>query len=158
LNSRKIIELDFEEEIIANNGRKMVSYTMIESVGVNIRGVNFNQGNSILINHWKDGNLNYTAPSDSVFYCDTLTSLLERKNERIDFDVFPNPINETANISLKELNAEKVELIDLSGRLVKSFSAKEKVLNFSDVSNGVYFVRVSTTTQEQFSKKVVVQK
>jgi hypothetical protein len=158
LNSRKVIELDYEEEIIANNGRKMVSYTMIESVGVNIRGVNFNQGNSILINHWKDGNLNYTAPSDSVFYCDTLTSLLERKNERIDFDVFPNPVRETANLSLKELNAEKIQLIDISGRVIKSFSTKEKELNFSDVSNGVYFIRVTTTKQEQITQKVVVQK
>lgn len=158
LNARKIIELDYKEGITSNNGSKQVKYTMIEGVGVNVRAVFFDQGNSILIKHYKDSSVNYLAPSDSVFYCDTLTSLAERKNKVAAFEVFPNPVRETANILLKELNAEKLELIDLSGRLVKSFSVKEKALNFSDVSNGVYFIRVTTTKQEQFTQKVVVQK
>src|SRR5690606_15747318 len=49
LNSRKIIELDYEEGITTSNGSKQVKYTMIEGVGVNVRGVDFSQGNSILI-------------------------------------------------------------------------------------------------------------
>jgi hypothetical protein len=124
-----------------------------------MRGVYSSQGNSILKYHWKDNNLNYVAALDTFFNCDTLTtSLIKNEDRVIDFAIFPNPIRETASISLKELNAERVELIDLSGRLVKSFSVKENELNFSDVSNGVYFVRITTKKQEQFTQKVVVQK
>jgi hypothetical protein len=159
INSRKVIELDYKERIITNNGSRLVNYTMIEGVGANMRGVYSSQGNSILKYHWKDNNLNYVAALDTFFNCDTLTtSLIKNEDRVIDFAIFPNPIRETASISLKELNAERVELIDLSGRLVKSFSVKENELNFSDVSNGVYFVRITTKKQEQFTQKVVVQK
>lgn len=159
-NSRKHIKLDYYQGVYSGPPYRttLVYYTMIEGVGVNLSGVSLSFGNTILKRSWKDNSLDYIAPLDSVFYCDTLTSLAERKNKTAAFEIFPNPVGETAKLSLKELNAEKLELIDLSGRLVKSFSTKEKELNFSDISNGVYFVRVTTTKQEQFSQKVVVQK
>lgn len=160
-NGKKHIKLGYQEEIASGPPftTTMVDYIMIEGVGINLFGVSYSIGSSALLKRkWTDSLLNYSPIIDSVFYCDTLTSLFERSRQVVAFDVFPNPVQESANISLNELNAEKLELIDLSGRLVKSFSAKEKVLNFSDVRNGVYFIRLITTNQDQFTQKVVVQK
>jgi hypothetical protein len=160
-NGKKHIKLKYQMDVTSGPPSRTtwVDYIMIEGVGVNLMGVSLSIGNAILKRNWKDNSLNYAPVIDSVFHCDTLTtSIIDYEDQLTDFDIFPNPIRETANITLNELNAEKLELIDMNGRLIKSFPANEKELNFSDVSNGVYFVRVTTTTQEQYSKKVVVQK
>lgn len=92
--------------------------------------------------------------------CDyrVISSLDELDKSESVFQIQPNPISNSATIVFKNVEVKELDLIDLKGRLVKPFSTKEQELNFSNVSNGVYFVRVTTANQEQFTQKVVVQK
>ena len=59
--------------------------------------------------------------------------------------VFPNPANEMLNISTESGSIEKVEIIDLGGRIViTAVSTKIKeTINVSELNTGVYFVKVS---------------
>lgn len=157
LNSRKHIQLDFDYPLITNRGNQWAKYTMIEGVGVNIKGVYIDLENAILMNHWKDSSLVYTTPYDSVFYCDTITSLQENRKEMKSFELFPNPMQTTTNISLNGISAQKIELYDIRGRKIKSFPKTARELDFSDVKNGIYFIKVTTAKQGALNKKIVVQ-
>ena len=84
----------------------------------------------------------------------------------IDFNVYPNPIEENSIISFNILNKQKVELkiYDILGREVSSlfngylsagdhqYSIAEK----SDLSPGVYVVTLCVDRQ-RFTKKLIVK-
>ncbi len=58
-------------------------------------------------------------------------------------NLYPNPTNGSFSINK---NADKIELFDLAGRRVKSFtnSISNTPLNISNLSNGMYFVKITT--------------
>lgn len=75
------------------------------------------------------------------------------------FSVYPNPTSNVINFSNTE-NAvvDTVELADLNGRIVKSVkvNATEGQINVSDLSTGMYMMKI-TTDQGVATKKIVRQ-
>ncbi len=75
----------------------------------------------------------------------------------IDFSVYPNPANDLVTIS-NTTNAiiSNVEMTDLNGRIVKntSLNATEGQINISDLSSGVYLMKVSSD-QGSTTKKII---
>jgi hypothetical protein len=68
--------------------------------------------------------------------------------------VYPNPASNTLNIKSNE-NPTKVEILDLNGRLVLT-SGMEKQINISEISSGLYTVRVhlkGNVVTEKFIKE-----
>lgn len=81
---------------------------------------------------------------------------LMEEGERQWLQVFPNPVND--KLSLKS-SAELVEvrIFDLKGNLTKSFDNElglEKTLSVSELSSGVYFVKVRTREGEVTRKLI----
>ena len=78
--------------------------------------------------------------------------------------VFPNPINSTSliQLTLPEAQSVTIDIVDLSGRQVavvqeKLFAQKTNTLslNIADLNNGIYFLRVLTSTGA-VTKKIMV--
>jgi hypothetical protein len=61
----------------------------------------------------------------------------------IDFEVFPNPFSDIVQIQKGgDLNIIDVEVLDLSGKQVKTAKNCSSQLDLSDLQNGVYFISV----------------
>lgn len=82
------------------------------------------------------------------------------KNENFNFDtsfiVYPNPVNDAFSISI---NAKKVEIYNVTGQLVKTFSNKfsDESLSVSELQNGIYLVKVIDNNNNQATKKFIKQ-
>ena len=59
--------------------------------------------------------------------------------------VYPNPATEVLNISVPDcLETERIDLLNIDGKLVRSYIGDVKSLNIRDLSYGIYFVRIVT--------------
>jgi Arylsulfotransferase (ASST)/Secretion system C-terminal sorting domain len=68
-------------------------------------------------------------------------STLDVKESKIlDFNIYPNPVSNTLNVQSKE-NILKIEIYNPLGKLVKA-NLNSNSLNISNLSSGIYFVKV----------------
>ena len=89
-------------------------------------------------------------------------------NTLIDFVVAPNPVNAQGTISvnydLKQSGIVMIELVDITGKSISVLSSGfevsgQKAIQYdmpSDISNGVYFVRIKSNQTTFKTQKVVV--
>jgi len=83
-------------------------------------------------------------------------------NSSIDrMNISPNPFNDNLNISYSLHNEDKVliELLDLSGRVIKKmhfirFGNNIEQLETSDLAPGVYYCKISTEANQNYIKVV----
>ncbi len=71
--------------------------------------------------------------------------------------VFPNPTKDQISLSLQGLNSQvRIELIDLSGRLVftQKFESEPVKISLSSLPAGAYFVSVSDENRKLFTKVI----
>lgn len=75
-----------------------------------------------------------------------------------NFSVYPNPSNGLVNVSSKgDASIQNLQVTDLNGRVVKTLNANgvsETQVNISDLTTGVYFLKVQTE-QGTGSTKIV---
>ncbi|MCS3533112.1 T9SS type A sorting domain-containing protein [Chryseobacterium sp. JUb7] len=67
--------------------------------------------------------------------------------------VYPNPVIDEFSLQLSD-NQQilGVKIFDMTGKLVKNIGAIKERVNISDLSSGIYFVKISTSKGEFFSK------
>lgn len=74
------------------------------------------------------------------------------------FSVYPNPANNVLNVSnTMDASIQNIELSDINGRVIKNIKVAnltETQINISDISQGVYMLRI-TTDKGNIAKKVV---
>jgi len=80
----------------------------------------------------------------------------ENFNFEASFIVYPNPVNDAFSISI---NTKKVEIYNVTGQLVKTFTNKfsDESLSVSDLQKGVYLVKVIDNNNNQATKKFIKQ-
>ena len=102
--------------------------------------------------------LTYYNKGDSV--CGTYNPSYETINinefeKEKDFIIYPNPANSYAVVESSKLMVESVDVYDVMGKLVKSFSLNDANDSFkidvSDLQSGIYFLKVG----EQMEKLIV---
>ena len=88
--------------------------------------------------------------------------LKENKNPISQINVFPNPANNLTTISffLTESKSINIQLIDISGHLIKQLSESietpglhSQILDVSSAASGVYFIKI-TSGGEKLSQKL----
>ena len=78
------------------------------------------------------------------------------KENQLDFLLYPNPAQDQLNIVNFNGEISSVELIDLQGKILKTYSGNVHTITLDDLSTGNYFVRVYTADNavvKQFYKK-----
>lgn len=154
LNSKKVIQLDYSKTLATNTAYPLVKYTMIEGVGVNHSGVQNDVLNAILTKHWQNNALNYSANLDSTFDCQLSTSLQSITSAQEDITLYPNPLKDRARLS-NSAKIERLSLFDTKGRAVSEFRADGSYLDFSEVRNGLYFLRIESRGSIETVKVIV---
>ena len=80
------------------------------------------------------------------------------EHQMSSLELFPNPANNIININLKNNITSNYEILDVSGKVLKSDSfLNETQINTSNLQNGIYIIRVGNDF-ESFSKRITITK
>ncbi|WP_299684370.1 T9SS type A sorting domain-containing protein [uncultured Dokdonia sp.] len=85
--------------------------------------------------------------------CDALLSVNE--STFINFKMYPNPSSDFFQVTISS-EITKVQIIDLNGKIVKSFSNVLDQYPINELSKGFYIVSIQTN-EGRISKKLIVQ-
>tara|TARA_E500000331_G_scaffold357733_1_gene420633 strand:- start:468 stop:2294 length:1827 start_codon:yes stop_codon:yes gene_type:complete len=79
-------------------------------------------------------------------------------NQKFDIQIYPNPFDDYTIIELNEILNNKVQLFDVSGRLLRNFEMQKNrfQLTKNNLKAGVYFLRIQNN-KGIFRKKIVIQ-
>ncbi|MEH6407052.1 MAG: kelch repeat-containing protein [Leeuwenhoekiella sp.] len=88
------------------------------------------------------------------------TEIVENKSDLKFFKLFPNPVEQQLNIAIeKSAHAKKLEIVDISGCLLQTYTLKEGNQNFvisvENLPQGLYIFRLKTdkgNTTQKFIK------
>ena len=108
---------------------------------------------------WSSGqgvSLSYsgTKPDLGAFEFESTSSI-----DDVVFDaavsIFPNPSNDILTIDLKDSMLKKVVIYNELGQRVKEVATKE--VNISNLSKGIYFVKITLQSDRTMTKRVVIK-
>jgi subtilisin family serine protease len=109
--------------------------------------------------------LQASADFAQVKYDGLYSSIAEVKNSNLGMQLFPNPAANKCMLTLNSLSNEKasISILDVMGKLVYEGSYKLGIgkynidLNLTDLTNGVYYVKVSQSKNVQ-TEKLLIQR
>lgn len=132
--------------------------TFIEGVGGN-QGPTYKQSNGLLNPYllcaYKDGIQTYSNISYNG-NCDTPTGI-DEADVVSEIVVYPNPFNDVLYIkNLLDNIVKKVDVFDAIGRTIYSDHSQSEI-NFHDLPNGPYYVRLITNKGRILTKAVIHQ-
>ena len=96
----------------------------------------------------------------------TATDIKEVNIAMNQIAVYPNPANENVTVSFDLLNANdvQIDLIDITGKTIRATNSmrfgagiNEISLNTADITQGIYFVKVSTTELSKTTRLVIIK-
>jgi len=97
--------------------------------------------------------------SQTVLISDNIGGVLAIKNVQfIDFNMYPNPTDGIVNVQLpSDINEAKVDIFDYLGRQImqKHITTSDHIINVSNLSTGIYFVRIKSNLKTGTRKLVV---
>jgi len=97
---------------------------------------------------WYTNNTAYSTNGKIVRICPTGFSVSETV-EGNRFTVYPNPANEYVNVTGK--NIERIELMDLNGRIV--LSTLQQTFDVSGLAPGIYQLRINGISVEKLIRE-----
>jgi hypothetical protein len=104
----------------------------------------------------KDNSINYAGSHATLNCYSTITSIKE--NALLEnVAIRPNPASTYVELNLNGLGAKEIELLDVKGRLIKTFMNAENRLDISEIESGIYFLKVYLN-KGFVSKKLMVAK
>ena len=129
------------------------SYVIGASIAVDIDEVDFlvggGTGNTISTTAKYD---NYSAVAKSA------TALLSTATAAVvsnNFTIYPNPATDIVNISKNSaIEITAINISDINGRIVKQVATNVEAISVSDLSPGVYFVKINTASDTATTKLV----
>jgi hypothetical protein len=89
--------------------------------------------------------------------------LSDENNLSLELRVYPNPSTD-GNVTIELNNQEitEIRLTNITGKEVFlkkfQFAENKKQIQFNDIPNGLYILRIKTSDQKQFMKKLMLAK
>ena len=99
--------------------------------------------------------LNDTIKVDILDNTEVLTNIVLTDNNKIN--IYPNPATNQLTISSEQLIIEKVEILDITGKMLQiyqEFKTLDKLsINISSLDKGIYFIRINNESISRFVKE-----
>lgn len=125
---------------------KVHSQSLISSGG------SFHQGSGFVL-HWSLGEFIVDTHIDNVFTLskgfhqgDLKINTSVYDNQTLNIVLFPNPSDDFIEISGMENITSEGNILDNTGRVVRTFKAKESNIDISDLTSGLYHIVFKNTT------------
>jgi hypothetical protein len=104
-----------------------------------------------------DGSYAYGTEIHFTYACNSLNDIL---SSRIAINIYPNPANHTATLSVDGLNDDaNVTITDLTGKIVGKMvmkaNQKTLTLNVKDYAAGIYYIRILNNDINKTQKLIV---
>ncbi|NML70741.1 T9SS type A sorting domain-containing protein [Chryseobacterium sp. RP-3-3] len=75
------------------------------------------------------------------------------KNANADIQIYPNPVTEYFSVKTKGSDKiQTVKIYDATGKLIRNITNTTEKINVSDISSGIYFIRIKTDKGEHLGK------
>jgi hypothetical protein len=89
--------------------------------------------------------------------------LSDENNLSLELRVYPNPSTDgKVNIELNNQEITEIRLTNITGKEVFlkkfQFAENKKQIQFNDIPNGLYILRIKTSDQKQVMKKLMLSK
>ena len=85
---------------------------------------------------------------------EVMVSIFESQN--VNLLVYPNPVSAVLNIDFEGAQIKNIQIIDSFGGLVLT-NANSNSLNLSNLSSGLYFLKIDTRNGKTFIRKIIKQ-
>jgi len=95
-----------------------------------------------------------TGSGNELFVMDQNCTLGVETNQATVFTVYPNPAKGLININTTS-EISKVEIYNTLGQLVNTVTGNKKEMDLSALSNGIYFLNITTTDNLQSLQKII---
>ena len=99
---------------------------------------------------------NYGQPSRNfaLFKLSNPQSIINN-NYTSKFKIYPNPAHNQIVVVAEELNIENIEILDITGKTIKrlSVNSEQLTIDVSDLSNGMFFIKINQTQTVKFIKE-----
>jgi hypothetical protein len=131
--------------------------TWIEGVGSN-KGICWS-GSAFIVGGWywflcmsENGELIYMNPNYESCYL--ITDINEI--EKTILKVFPNPTKNTLTIeNIEHIEIESISLLNTNGQIIKQFDSKNTQLDLSNISSGLFLLKISYNNGELIEKILI---
>ncbi|MDR2084711.1 MAG: T9SS type A sorting domain-containing protein [Bacteroidales bacterium] len=132
-----------------------------------IEGIGSNVGLFITFSHSIAGGLYdmlcFHENGELLFLNETYQTCYKNTLNIVDydatFDIFPNPANDIIYINnTKNININCILLINSNGQIIRQCEPNTDQINISNISPGIYFIKLSANNGEHIIKKVVIEK
>ena len=111
--------------------------------------------------HWLNNKIGFICSKQGIVYKTTngggITGINETENQKEKIKIYPNPAKGLLNLTLVgNLKINNMVLYDISGKLVKTYSATERELSIKGLSSGQYLLKLNTE-KGIITKKVQIE-
>ena len=135
------------------------SHNLISTSGTHTFDSDYHgQGYTYSLTFNEPGVTDYTCtPHASMYGTITVNSSMSvNENEMLGLKIFPNPVS-SGYVTIKTAvsGVKKVELFDVSGRMVLKTSTNTDILNVSSIKSGLYFIKLSVDGIVETSKLII---
>lgn len=95
-----------------------------------------------------------TCPS-AYTYTASFDFTVSTKNPKIsNLEIFPNPVTDILEIRVENESISNIQLFSIDGKMIQSSFSNNK-LNISNLTTGVYFIKIATSSGLNFIEKIV---
>ena len=134
---------------------------MVDNAGVITTTASFSGNNFVTFGEDVNGELYIAGITSGTIYKIIDSSLSNSNFNSESFSLFPNPAKVSFTIKNALTNpATKIELFDISGKLIQTLNfltAPENTIDTSGLVKGIYFVSVETTNGTNYTTRVIVE-
>ena len=164
-DQNSINSLDFSTNVnlleVFCNDNELTSLNLANGNNTSINFVNFiNNPNltCIQVDDVTYSTSNWTSiDSQTSFNTNCSGGSVEVNEEtKLVLNVYPNPVQNQLLIQLEDKQIIEIEILDYSGRIIRSLSQNIKSIDVSDLNKGIYILKVSTYNEiymNQFIKQ-----
>jgi hypothetical protein len=88
---------------------------------------------------------------------DIITSSKQNQKDHFAINIFPNPTNDFLNISIDK--EASLDIINIQGQIIETMNLSDKtnMIEINFLKNGIYFLKITSSENEVFIKKLIKQ-
>jgi PKD repeat protein len=83
-----------------------------------------------------------------------LTAIDNQENLKSEVNIYPNPASNTITITNSKIKLSQINIIDVTGKSIKTITKNKNAIDISDLSNGIYFIQI-ISDKEIITKKFI---